>query len=347
MSRAAATRRRDNQSRVLEALRRDGPASRAELARALGLSKVTLSAIAQQALQDGWLVERNAAGGGVGRRPTLLALAPALGVTGAVDIHADSLSVRISDLRGAVLAEATRDTPTAEAALVHRVQDELAAACQACGHEVSALRAVVFSLPAAIDVDGRLNAVGEPACLAGIDWVTALEAWLPDVAVALINNSNAAALAEHAEGAAAAWVNFAYVGIGQSGLGAGLVLDNMLYRGTRHGAGEIGALVLGDDDYALDGLAKSPRTAAFYRRLAQLVALMDHLLDLDGVVLHAADLDHATWTRELPRALADCAIRPVTLRVAALGERGPLVGAARLAADTAWRHLEQRMAEAD
>lgn len=343
MSRSSAERRRNNRARVLDALRREGDASRADLARALGLSKVTLSAIASEILAQGWVVEREGEAGSIGRRPTLLSLAPALGVVGSVDIHAESLSVRINDLRSAVLAETTQATARDADDLRDGVFEALAAACAACKRDPGALITLALALPAAVDTAGQLHAVGQPACLAEIDWVAEFARRWPRIGVSLVNNNNAAALAEHLEGAAMDWSNFAFVGIGQSGLGCGLVLGDRLYRGSHHGAGEIGALMLGDDGLALDRLANSPRTDDFYRRLAQLVSLMAHLLDMDGIVLHAADHDHATWVRELPRALLRHSDRDVVLRAAALGERAPMIGTARLATDAAWRILEKRM----
>ncbi|WP_423822732.1 ROK family transcriptional regulator [Salinisphaera sp. SPP-AMP-43] len=343
MSRSSAERRRNNRVRVLEALRRDGDASRADLARALGLSKVTLSAIASEILEQGWVVEREGEAGSIGRRPTLLRLAPALGVVGTVDIHAESLAVRINDLRGAVLAEQTRATAHDAESLCKGVFDALTAACAACKREPETLLAVGLAVPAAVDTAGQLHTIGQPACLAEIDWRAEFAQRWPRIGVSLVNNNNAATLAEHLEGAAIDWSNFAFVGIGQSGLGCGLVLGDRLYRGSHHGAGEIGALMLGDDGIVLDRLADSPRTDDFYRRLAQLISLMVHLLDMDGIVLHAADHDHATWVRELPKALARHSSREVVLRAAALGERAPMIGAARLATDAAWRMLEKRM----
>lgn len=333
----------NNRQRVLDALRRDKPESRAALARSLGLSKATLSVIADEALDAGWIVESESPAGGIGRRPTLLSLAPALGMTAAVDIHADSLSIQVSNLRGEPLAELTRVTPDSAESLQRLVLNELDAACAGCNRLPDSLRAVALSLPAAIDARGRLNAVGEPAFLAQINWHDAVAARFPGALVRLANNSNAASLAEHFEGAAADWSSFAYLGIGQSGVGAGLVLDGKVYSGRRHGAGEIGALVLGDGEQNLDSLVRLPRTEAFYRRLAQLMALMNHLLDLDGIVLHTVDLDHATWAGQLPAILDRYALRPVTLRPAALGSRAPLAGAARLAGDAAWADLLEQV----
>lgn len=344
MSFALSVKRQDNRRRVLDALRLNGPASRASLARLLGLSKATLSAIASEALEAGWLLEQESRAGGVGRRPTLLSLTPALGVVAAVDINVKSIAVSVADLRGKTLSEITRPAPDNAGALQALVQNVLVSACSDLDRATPLLRAVTLSLPAAIDEQGRLNAVGQPSCLVEIDWYSALDARFPGVLVRLVNNSDAAALAEHAQGIATDWSSFAYIGVGQSGLGVGLVLGGELYTGSRFGAGQIGALALGNDEQPLDGLAWLPRTATFYWQLARLVMLVDHLLDLDGVVVHAVDLDYATWIGELPAMMEGHALRRIALRPAALHGQAPLVGAVRLACETGWADMLQQIA---
>lgn len=344
LSHSASNQRQLNRQRVMDVLRRDGSASRADLARALGLSKVTLSAIAREGLAHGWLVETQAPTGGLGRRPVLLDLSPTLGLVAAVDIHIRTVTLRLSDLQGTSLAETTSSTPTNARAFVSWLDRQLARLCSDLGRALAALRAVVFALPASVTDDGDLRCMGQPAYLQHLDLAAHIRQTLPHAEVGLVNNSNAAALAEHAEGAAADWSDFVFVGIGQSGVGAGLVLGGQLHRGAHHCAGEIGGLRLGDAGRALDGLAQDVRSEVFYQRLAQLVSFMDHLLDLDGVVLHAVELQAAVWRDEMERALAACSSRPIVLRASVLGEQASLIGASRQADALAWRRIYSQIA---
>lgn len=331
---------------MIDALRRHGGASRAELARALDLSKVTLSSIAGECLEQGWLVETRAPAGGVGRRPVLLALSPELGLIAAVDIHARTVTMRLSDLRGVILAEATTCTPSDAAGLVAWFDRQITQLRVSCHRQSARLWAIVFAVPASVADDGSLRCVGQPAYLKELDLAGHVRGCFPGVAVGLVNNSNAAALAEHAEGVALGWSDFVFVGIGQSGVGAGLILGGHLHRGAHHCAGEIGGLHMGDEGRALDGLAEDARSDIFYQRLAQWVSFMDHLLDLDGVVLHASDIERDVWRREMTSALALYSTRAVTLRAAALGERAPLVGACRRADELAWTAIHSQIAAA-
>lgn len=344
VSNSAHNLRLGNRQRVIDALRWHGDASRAELARALDLSKVTLSSIAGECLAQGWLVETNAPVGGVGRRPVLLALSPKMGLIAAVDIHARTVTMRLSDLRGATLAEATTRTPVDADSFTAWFDHQIIQLRASCNRQSAVLRAIVFAVPASVAADGTLRCVGQPAYLADLDLAAHVRARFPGMAVGLVNNSNAAALAEHAGGAASDWSDFVFVGIGQSGVGAGLVLGGRLHRGAHHCAGEIGGLRMGDEGRALDRLAEDARSEVFYQRLAQWVSFMDHLLDLDGVVLHASDIDRHVWTREMASALRLYSTRPIALRAAALGERAPLVGASRRADELAWTALHSQIA---
>ena len=59
----------------------------------------------------------------------------------------------------------------------------------------------------------------------------------------LENDANAAALAEYTLGAGRGFPNMIYSTI-STGIGAGIILDGRLYRGSNRAAGEIGHMIL-------------------------------------------------------------------------------------------------------
>lgn len=63
--------------------------------------------------------------------------------------------------------------------------------------------------------------------------------------VAVDNDANAAALAEHSKGAGAGAVNMIYITI-STGVGGGLIINNHIFRGSHGMAGEIGHVMLSD-----------------------------------------------------------------------------------------------------
>src|SRR5829696_2251961 len=103
-----------NRSRVIDALRDRGRASRAEIARATGLSRSTVSSIVTDLIDSGLLTERGeetgvAHGEAGGRPPVLLSLNPSAGLAVGIDFGHTHLRVAVSDLSHEVLAEAGRE----------------------------------------------------------------------------------------------------------------------------------------------------------------------------------------------------------------------------------------------
>src|SRR5438034_2029578 len=86
---AADTLRAFNRHKITNALRRMEAASRAELARATGLSRGTVASIVAELQREGLLrtgPRRGASTSGPGRPATLLSLSPPAGLAVAVDI---------------------------------------------------------------------------------------------------------------------------------------------------------------------------------------------------------------------------------------------------------------------
>ena len=100
-----------NRLRIVDFLRTNGTASRAELARRTGLSRSTVSTLVADLQRRGLVVERAgqfAGEGQPGRPPALLALDPSAGAAVGVDFDHDKVRVAVSDLSRSVLAEAVR-----------------------------------------------------------------------------------------------------------------------------------------------------------------------------------------------------------------------------------------------
>ena len=123
---------------------------------------------------------------------------------------------------------------------VELVRGTVERACARAGIEVTRLTALVIGSPGVVDPrtgDPRL-AVNLPAWHEGA--LDALkDAWHKPVVIE--NDVNLAAMAERADGAAAAADDFVLVWLGV-GLGLATILDGRLHRGTAGAAGEIGYL---------------------------------------------------------------------------------------------------------
>jgi len=242
--------RERNRLRIVDELRRAGRSSRADLVRTTGLSRTTVSKLVAELQAEGIVVERPpesdgapATGGGIGRPPVALALAPAAGGAIGIDFGHDFIRVAVADLAGVVLAEARREFDVdrqspAAIDLACELIDELLAEAALDLERIIGV-GVAVSAPILRDADGSAQILPGWAAFAPVD---ALERRLGRP-VLMDNDANLGALAEVRHGAGRGAVDVLYLML-SSGIGAGLIADGRLVRG-RHGiTGEIGHVVV-------------------------------------------------------------------------------------------------------
>jgi predicted NBD/HSP70 family sugar kinase len=265
--------RRLNSAAVLHAVREDGPASRAAIARATGLSKPTVNAAVELLLEQGYLTEDDelTSQAGPGRRPRLLRFASGLGHVLGIDIGADKVLILAADLAGQVLATERRKTDAREpAALLALVEDAAADALEAAAIPAGSLKAVGVGTPGVVDpVSGRVTLAPQLAGWEGIELGARLEPAF-GCPVVVDNEVRLSLLAERWRGAAQEIDDAFFVQIG-IGIGGGVLFGGEVYRGAGGAAGEIGYLPLFDGEEASDGLGPFEHAAGgtAFARLAQ------------------------------------------------------------------------------
>ena len=235
-----------NRLRIVDVLRRRGSASRGDLVQLTGLSRTTVTTLVADLQARGLVVERAADGNGSapsgrGRRPGLLRLDASAGTALGIDFDHRHVRVALADLASTVLAErrieldVDHDATAALDAAAEAVEDVLAET----GSDRDRLAGAGVGLPG--PVDRRTGTVGSSSILPGWRGVAAcreLERRL-GLRVEVENDANLGALAEAAFGAGRGLSDLVYVKLA-SGIGAGLLLDGRLYRGSVGLAGELG-----------------------------------------------------------------------------------------------------------
>ncbi|HEX6569556.1 MAG TPA: ROK family transcriptional regulator [Acidimicrobiales bacterium] len=348
--------RRHNRALVLRTMFRQGPLSRADLARETHLTRVTTSDLAAELLGEGLIEELGTRGGQgrVGKPATLLGVVPDARLTITLDLSDDErFRAALVDLAGTVLdrRDAERSGRTGEAALA--LARDLCAAL--AGAARRPLLGVGVGSPGVVDPRG---VVVEAPNLGwrDLDLAASLGEGL-GVRVHVANDANAAVLGELGLGGAADR-SLLLVKVGQ-GVGAGLVLDGHLVLGDRFAAGEIGHVVVDPAGEAcacgrtgcLETVIAAPRLrrrshrgdpaaerTAAGRRLGEALAAVVSTLNLREVVMsgpldvldetfRAAALD-AIRARTMPAVGGN-----VDLRSSSLGEDDVLLGAAMLVLD--------------
>ncbi|GAB2681280.1 ROK family transcriptional regulator [Thalassiella azotivora] len=348
--------RQHHRAIVLQALFGDGPASRADLARSTGLTRVTVSDVVGELLAEGLVEELGARPGTrVGKPATLVGFAADAARVVTLDLSGeDRMRGAVMDLDGGVRvrrsAEVGRRSGDAAVSLAGRLARDLIALSD------RPVLGVGVGTPGVVDATGTVR---EAPNLGWHD--TPLATLLGErlgVPAHVANDANTAALGEHTYGHADG-SSLMVLRVGR-GVGAGLILDGALLGGSRSAAGEIGHVVVDEqgercgcgrvgcletvlavphlreqlDRVPDDGAAAV--LAAAGRRLGTTLAPVVSTLDLREVVLNGpADLlegpllDAAADTIRRCTLAVDDDERPV-VRTSALGDDLVLVGAAVL-----------------
>lgn len=240
---SAASLKVANQRRVLSLLLRRGveAASQADIARETGLAPGTVSTIVRE-LAAANVVSTIA---GSGRRGTAVRLARGAGLVAGVDFGHSHVAVAIADMSGEVLSEQRRPLSPGHShdeglgsarAMLTEMLDEL-------GAGASDLRNIGMGLPAPLSDSVVMSSAILPGWV-GVNARDEASAAL-GAKVLIENDANLGALAEHRHGHGRGHANVVFVKV-SSGVGAGLILDNKLFRGTSGTSGEVGHLTLDD-----------------------------------------------------------------------------------------------------
>lgn len=317
--------RRRNLSKVLYAVAAAGPVSRAAVATRIGLTRASVSTLVEELLRAGFLVELGPGrSGGVGRPGNALALT-GLGPCGiGAEIGVDHLTVCAVDLSGRLRARAVDERPNGEAgpgsvlrrlgSLVEQVVKEAGAAgLRPAGLAVAVPGLVARTSTTVVrapnlgwhdtDLTAPLAATGLPLTVENEANFGALaELWLGENANSGTEEGRARSAGEvggaGAVGDAGAAQNtgarrdFIHVSA-EVGIGAGVVLDGELLRGTRGFAGELGHVPVHPD---------GPRCACGGSGCLEQYAGEAALLRSAGIAVHGAGGRSAALGRLRARA---------------------------------------------
>jgi predicted NBD/HSP70 family sugar kinase len=226
-----------NRAIVLNLIRTRQPISRADLARASGLQRSTVSLIVEGLLEADWIVEGPTGRLPRGRHPTYLRLNEERVIIG-VDIRPTQTSVAVANASGKFTSHEVMETPSdpraAMDALIARLQLIIRS------ERKSKIEGIGISLPGRFS-SGRLvfapNLKWDDFDIRGpIAEATGLE-------VVLENAANACALAAVWFDGMESYRNLVAVTVSE-GIGAGVLINGQLARGLNDMAGEFGHVPL-------------------------------------------------------------------------------------------------------
>jgi len=237
-----------SRSAILDLIRAAGTISRVELTRVSGLTGATVSTVVRRLIDDGLVVEVGRAESTGGKPRMLLELDPYARF--AVGVHLDHAGITyvIANLGGAIVARWRRPGAGADDPrdVVARIAAEIRATVARIGVDPERILGLGMVSPGPIAISTGMT-LTPPLMKAWTEFplADALEdaVGLP---VLLDNDATAAAIGEYWSGGVPTGSAFAALYMG-TGIGAGILVDGTVYRGSSSNAGEVGHICVDID----------------------------------------------------------------------------------------------------
>jgi glucokinase len=232
-----------NNRLLLRLLRMNSPCSKADLVRMSGLTAPTVSMVVANLIANGLVEELGEGTSSGGRPPSMLRFNAQYGYVAGVDIGGTRVRMMLADLNGKPVAEwnthmeEQQKTPRGVVELVHVGLDHMVAQAGLPGRVLH----LTAGAPGITDVKrGVVLAAPNLAGWNDVPLRMLLEREL-SISAEVENDTNLAAVGEHAEGVASGIDNFVFLAMG-TGVGAGIYLRGALHQGATWSAGEVGYL---------------------------------------------------------------------------------------------------------
>src|SRR2546426_3574391 len=237
----SGTARDINRRIVLNLIRARQPMSRADLARQSGLQRSTVSAIAEQLIEEQWVTEGAVGHLPRGRKPRFLHLnVERAGIVG-INIRPITTTIALAGLDARFLAQESLPTGESPKKFVNELTRRVRSLIET--HPQISYEGIGVSLPGRVDLSSQRLVFAPNLGWSDVDLKTPLER-ATGLPVELENAANACALAEiwfgrHPEGVR----NLLAVTVSE-GIGCGLSLNHQLLQGSTGMAGEFGHVTL-------------------------------------------------------------------------------------------------------
>jgi glucokinase-like ROK family protein len=227
---------------VIRALRRQGRISRTEISNITGWSKAKASQEIRSLVDKGYLVEFGEGISQGGRKPRLLRINNQLGYIVGIDIGATSMDIALADVTGSILQRQSEPTDVKlnPEAVLGRCSELLLELLQVQGVTPAQILGIGVGVPGPVNF-ARGVLVAPPLMP---EWENFLirdffKKTFTSAFVVVDNDVNIMALGEQRAGDGTGVDHFIFIKIG-TGIGAGIISNGKIHRGSDGSAGDIG-----------------------------------------------------------------------------------------------------------
>jgi predicted NBD/HSP70 family sugar kinase len=242
-----------NMSVVFNYIRENELTYRARISRGLNISAPAVSRIVDKLIDDGYVMETEKLKIHSGKRPTQLKInSDKCNVVG-IDLVKERVKIALSDFTGKIIktSHGCRITEKIDIGekLIEEIEDILERYCQQRETEAQEknLKAICVGVPAVVDID--TGHVTDAPLYSGLRNCN-LKKRLGDyfgVPIYVENVVKLSALGEKHYGEGIDYKDIVFIEV-SNGIGAGIIIDNHLIRGSNGSAGEIGLSIVGREN---------------------------------------------------------------------------------------------------
>jgi len=234
--------KKNNKSLVLQMIMEKEPISRADIAQVTGLNKATVSSLVNELLEEEFIYESGPGESSGGRRPVLLHFNREAGYSIGIDIGVNYILGVLTDLKGEILFEQNQIIQdTSMPVVLGLVKKMIRSLIDGMSKSKYGALGIGIGVPGIVDKDGTI------LLAPNLDWKDIdLKSEIEEefqLPVIIENEANAGAYGEKQLGTAQNIPNIVYISAG-IGIGAGIIINGMLYQGKNGYSGEMGHMII-------------------------------------------------------------------------------------------------------
>lgn len=235
-------------AQVLQTIRNEKVVSRAHIARVTGLSIATVSEKVETLLRQRLVIEVGRGTSSGGRRPQLVSFNRLAGYILAIDLGATSVDVGVTDLDTNIIASVEKDVDVAAGPepVLCAIRDIANELLTSLGIDRERVVGIGMGVPGPVEFNTGM--LSSPPIMPGWDRYPIRGFWVEefDCPCYVDNDVNIMAIGEHTQGVGRGVENLIFVKVG-TGIGAGIICNGSIYRGSQGCAGDLGHIDVGED----------------------------------------------------------------------------------------------------
>ena len=237
-----------NTSIIFNHIRVNNPTSRAKISKDLGISAPAVSRAIEKLIKKGYVVEAERVKTKMGKRPTPLIINKNKFFVVGIDLGKERLKMALVNLGGEVADKFTGSVISKDKKAIEKTVTEVKEFIKkyTSGKNLNSynIKAICTGVPAAIDIDKEK--VVSTNHYKDWEWkdfnLKNIITGEFDIPLFVENDANLSAIGEKHYGEGQKHSNIVYIEI-SSGIGAGIIIDNKLIKGSSGTAGEIGFII--------------------------------------------------------------------------------------------------------